>query len=115
RFRNAAHQVCAGRGARGPVSQSRFHARRNRVPLAYNEAGGRNSLLSHACSAHHTSRVGRMIRKSSAISALLSFNGGFVDTAGFLGFQGLFTAHVTGNFVTLAATLISGTHGVIAK
>jgi uncharacterized membrane protein YoaK (UPF0700 family) len=53
--------------------------------------------------------------KISAVSALLSFNGGFVDTAGFLGLQGLFTAHVTGNFVTLAATLLSGTHGVIAK
>lgn len=49
------------------------------------------------------------------MSALLSFNGGFVDTVGFLGLQGLFTAHVTGNFVTLAATLLSGTHGVIAK
>jgi uncharacterized membrane protein YoaK (UPF0700 family) len=46
---------------------------------------------------------------------LLSFNAGFVDTAGFLGLQGLFTAHVTGNFVTLAATLVMGTHGVIAK
>jgi uncharacterized membrane protein YoaK (UPF0700 family) len=53
--------------------------------------------------------------KISALSALLSFNGGFVDTSGFLGLQGLFTAHVTGNFVTLAATLLSGTHGVIAK
>src|SRR5580692_11023849 len=49
------------------------------------------------------------------IPALLSFNGGFVDTISFLGLQGLFTAHVTGNFVTLAATLVSGTHGVIAK
>jgi uncharacterized membrane protein YoaK (UPF0700 family) len=56
-----------------------------------------------------------VISKSSTISGLLSFNGGFVDTAGFLGLQGLFTAHVTGNFVTLAATLLSGTHGVIAK
>ena len=53
--------------------------------------------------------------KPSVLSALLSFNGGFVDTAGFLGLQGLFTAHVTGNFVTLAATLVSGTHGVVAK
>ena len=56
-----------------------------------------------------------VIKKSSVLSALLSFNGGFVDTAGFLGLQGLFTAHVTGNFVTLAATLVSGTHGVVAK
>jgi len=53
--------------------------------------------------------------KKSAAGALLSFNGGFVDTAGFLGLQGLFTAHVTGNFVTLGAALVFGTHGVIAK
>jgi uncharacterized membrane protein YoaK (UPF0700 family) len=53
--------------------------------------------------------------KKISVAALLSFNGGFVDTVGFLGLQGLFTAHVTGNFVTLAATLISGTHGVVAK
>jgi uncharacterized membrane protein YoaK (UPF0700 family) len=49
------------------------------------------------------------------IPGLLSFNGGFVDTAGFLGLQGLFTAHVTGNFVTLGASLVFGTHGAIAK
>ncbi len=55
------------------------------------------------------------LARSSALAALLSFNGGFVDTAGFLGLQGLFTAHVTGNFVTLAATMVMGTHGVIAK
>lgn len=53
--------------------------------------------------------------KKLGIAGLLSFNGGFVDTAGFLGLQGLFTAHVTGNFVTLGATLVFGTHGVIAK
>jgi uncharacterized membrane protein YoaK (UPF0700 family) len=53
--------------------------------------------------------------RSYALAALLSFTGGFVDTAGFLGLQGLFTAHVTGNFVTLGATLVLGTHGAIAK
>jgi uncharacterized membrane protein YoaK (UPF0700 family) len=46
---------------------------------------------------------------------LLTFNGGFVDTAGFIGLQGLFTAHVTGNFVTLGAALVFGTKGIIAK
>ncbi|MFP3571083.1 DUF1275 family protein, partial [Paraburkholderia sp. SIMBA_030] len=46
---------------------------------------------------------------------LLSFTGGYVDTAGFLALGGLFTAHVTGNFVTLGAALISGTSGIIAK
>ncbi|MDR3375672.1 MAG: DUF1275 family protein [Ancalomicrobiaceae bacterium] len=45
----------------------------------------------------------------------LSFNGGYVDTAGFLALQGLFAAHVTGNFVTLGATLATGTAGVLPK
>jgi uncharacterized membrane protein YoaK (UPF0700 family) len=49
------------------------------------------------------------------IAALLSFNGGLVDTAGFLGLQGLFTAHVTGNFVTLGAALVQGSHGIVGK
>lgn len=46
---------------------------------------------------------------------ILSFNAGFVDTAGFLALQGLFTAHVTGNFVTLGASLVLGTSGTLAK
>jgi uncharacterized membrane protein YoaK (UPF0700 family) len=45
----------------------------------------------------------------------LSVVGGYVDTAGYLALQGLFTAHVTGNFVTLAAALVTGTSGVVAK
>ena len=53
--------------------------------------------------------------RNDTLAALLSFTGGFVDTAGFLGLQGLFTAHVTGNFVTLGATLVLGTHGAVAK
>jgi uncharacterized membrane protein YoaK (UPF0700 family) len=46
---------------------------------------------------------------------LLSTQGGYVDTAGFLALQGLFTAHVTGNFVTLGASLVLGTSGAVAK
>jgi uncharacterized membrane protein YoaK (UPF0700 family) len=46
---------------------------------------------------------------------LLSFNGGYVDTAGFLALQGLFTAHVTGNFVTFGASVALGTSGAVAK
>ena len=46
---------------------------------------------------------------------LLSLTAGYVDTAGFLALQGLFTAHVTGNFVTLGASLALGTSGAIAK
>ncbi len=53
--------------------------------------------------------------KSSQLAALLGFNGGFVDTAGFLGLDGLFVAHVTGNLVTLGAALVFGTHGIVSK
>ena len=49
--------------------------------------------------------------RHTILAALLSFNAGFVDTASFLGLQGLFTAHVTGNFVTLAAVFLLGTQG----
>ena len=51
----------------------------------------------------------------AVIAALLAFNGGFVDTASFLGLEGLFTSHVTGNFVTLGAALVSGSHGILNK
>ena len=50
-----------------------------------------------------------------SLPLLLSFNGGFVDTAGYLALQGLFTAHVTGNFVTIGAALAFGSAGVITK
>ena len=50
-----------------------------------------------------------------SLPVLLSVNGGYVDTAGFLALQGLITAHVTGNFVTLGAALVLGTSGVVAK
>lgn len=41
------------------------------------------------------------------LNKLLSFNAGYVDTASFLALHGLFAAHVTGNFVTLGAALVS--------
>jgi uncharacterized membrane protein YoaK (UPF0700 family) len=50
-----------------------------------------------------------------SLAAVLSLNGGYVDTAGFIALQGLFTAHVTGNFVTIGSALVFGTSGVIAK
>src|SRR5262245_37863603 len=54
-------------------------------------------------------------RGRTAVAALLSFNGGFVDTVGFLGLSGLFVAHVPGNFVTLGAALVLGSHGILNK
>jgi len=50
-----------------------------------------------------------------SLPPLLSFTAGYADTAGFLALKGLFTAHVTGNFVTLSASLVFGTSGAISK
>jgi uncharacterized membrane protein YoaK (UPF0700 family) len=50
-----------------------------------------------------------------SLPLLLSLNGGYVDTAGFLALHGLFTTHVTGNFVTLGAALVLGTGGAVTK
>jgi uncharacterized membrane protein YoaK (UPF0700 family) len=47
--------------------------------------------------------------------ALLSLNAGYVDAVGFLALHGLFTTHITGNFVTLGASLAFGASGVLAK
>jgi uncharacterized membrane protein YoaK (UPF0700 family) len=50
-----------------------------------------------------------------SLSNVLSVNGGYVDTAGFLALHGLFTTHVTGTFVTLGAALVMGTSGAVTK
>lgn len=50
-----------------------------------------------------------------ALPTMLSVNAGYVDTTGFLALHGLFTSHVTGNFVTLASSLVQGASGATAK
>jgi uncharacterized membrane protein YoaK (UPF0700 family) len=57
----------------------------------------------------------REITMKPSLPVLLSVNGGYVDAAGYLALHGLFTTHVTGNFVTLGATLVLGTSGALAK
>nr|WP_204352832.1 DUF1275 family protein [Salinicola peritrichatus] len=49
------------------------------------------------------------------LPTVLSVNAGYVDTAGFLAMHGLFTAHVTGNFVMIGDALAHGSAGIIAK
>lgn len=56
-----------------------------------------------------------IMTKPLSLPLVMSFNGGYVDTAGFLALQGLFTAHVTGNFVTFGAAMIQGSSGAGAK
>ena len=48
------------------------------------------------------------------LPTVLSIIAGSVDAIGFLGLGGLFTAHVTGNLVILAAHLVSGNGAPVA-
>src|SRR5215475_10221050 len=57
----------------------------------------------------HANRKGAL-----SLPALLSMTAGAVDVISFLGFGGLFTAHITGNLVILAAHYITGRFGEIA-
>jgi uncharacterized membrane protein YoaK (UPF0700 family) len=49
-----------------------------------------------------------------ALPFVLSLIAGSTDTIGFLGLNGLFTAHITGNVVVLAAHLITGDPAIVS-
>jgi uncharacterized membrane protein YoaK (UPF0700 family) len=52
---------------------------------------------------------------ANLLPTVLSIIAGSVDAIGFLGLGGLFTAHVTGNLVILAAHLVSGSGAPVAS
>lgn len=49
------------------------------------------------------------------VAALLSFVAGYVDTLCFVALFGLFTAHVTGNFVLIGSELVHPSQGTLLK
>lgn len=53
--------------------------------------------------------------RNTALGCVLGFTAGYVDTVGFVALFGLFTAHVTGNFVLIGAELAQPGHGVLMK
>lgn len=56
-----------------------------------------------------------VIGRDLVMSASMAFVGGFVDAAGFITLAGLFTSHVTGNFVLIGDELAIGSAGIFAK
>ena len=48
-------------------------------------------------------------------AVLAAFTAGFIDTVGFVSLFGLFTAHVTGNFVLIGAAIVTHHSGIVAK
>ena len=52
-----------------------------------------------------------MTHSENTLGNLLGFNSGYINTIGFLGLNGLFSAMITGNYVTLASGLITGSSG----
>jgi uncharacterized membrane protein YoaK (UPF0700 family) len=54
-------------------------------------------------------------RYDSVMAVLLAATAGYTDTVGFVALFGLFTAHVTGNFVVLGAALANNGHGLLIK
>jgi uncharacterized membrane protein YoaK (UPF0700 family) len=50
-----------------------------------------------------------------SLPAIQSLTAGYADASGYLALKGLFTAHVTGNFVTLGSSFVFGTAGALAK
>ena len=54
-------------------------------------------------------------RRISWTSVALGFTAGYVYTLGFVALFGLFTAHVTGNFVLIGSELARPSHGVLIK
>lgn len=64
---------------------------------------------------HSTAPAKRLLDRDVLTSASLGFVAGFVDAAGFVALSGLFTSHVTGNFVLIGAELVTASSGVLAK
>jgi uncharacterized membrane protein YoaK (UPF0700 family) len=72
------------------------------------------SRTRHVESYSHSNEHSRQVLYELVLPLALSATAGAVDVTGFLALGGLFTAHITGNLVVLAAHYITGSFGQIA-
>jgi uncharacterized membrane protein YoaK (UPF0700 family) len=104
------HGAPSGRAARGPSRWGAILPRRPPRAPGHGQidktAGGGAGIIASSS---------EDIVLKLTIPVVMSLNAGVLDTAGFLALQGLFTAHVTGNFVTLGASVVFGGSGAAAK
>jgi len=54
-------------------------------------------------------------RLDTVLGCLFAFVAGYVDVVGFIALSGLFTAHVTGNFIMIGVGLAGTPHGLLVK
>jgi uncharacterized membrane protein YoaK (UPF0700 family) len=96
-----------------PVPHAALSARR--LAIAPSEEGTAAAARQARCRHGETTAIS--VDDSAAtklLPFLLSVIAGSVDTIGFLGLDGLFTAHVTGNLVILAARFLAGGSAPVA-
>jgi uncharacterized membrane protein YoaK (UPF0700 family) len=55
------------------------------------------------------------LKRPTVTGGLLAVIAGYVDTLGFIALFGLFTSHITGNFVLLGSEIVHPTGGVLLK
>jgi uncharacterized membrane protein YoaK (UPF0700 family) len=77
-----------------------------------NASGSNNA--GHTASTGASNHAGS-VGDSTTRGAMLSFLAGYADTVGFVALGGLFTAHVTGNFVLLGYALVGPVQGIVPK
>lgn len=91
--------------------------RRTSEPKCVGDGETIESQMGTDMNAITTQTAGDKLEFSSGpiVSTLLAFTAGFVDTCGFIMLFNLFTAHVTGNFVLIGASLAQSRPGIYAK
>src|SRR5262245_1153728 len=77
-------------------------------------ASDRSSLNKSTPSSQEEGTNARPLTPPWLLPLVLSTTAGAVDVIGFLALGGLFTAHITGNLVVLAARYVTGRFGEIA-